>query len=84
MQRKNSWRPRQCASPRLRFPALGCVDEIISEPSGGVHTDHETGAGLLGTALKRHLAELKSMSIDALVAARQEKFRKIAQFYTEG
>ena len=64
--------------------ALGCVDEIIAEPPGGAHTDHETGAGLLGTALQRHLAELKSVSIDALVAARQEKFRKIAQFYTEG
>jgi acetyl-CoA carboxylase carboxyl transferase subunit alpha len=80
---------KQLAAEAMRISApevsaLGCVDEIISEPPGGVHTDHETGAGLLGTALQRHLAELKSVSIDALVAARQQKFRKIAQFYTEG
>jgi acetyl-CoA carboxylase carboxyl transferase subunit alpha len=42
------------------------------------------GSGLLGSALQRHLAELKAMPTDALVAARQEKFRKIARCYTEG
>jgi acetyl-CoA carboxylase alpha subunit len=39
---------------------------------------------MLGSVLKKHLAELKRTPVDALVAARQEKFRKIAQFYTEG
>jgi acetyl-CoA carboxylase alpha subunit len=39
---------------------------------------------VLGTVLQRHLAQLNSISIDSLVAARQEKFRRIAQFYTEG
>jgi acetyl-CoA carboxylase carboxyl transferase subunit alpha len=64
--------------------ALGCVDEIISEPPGGAHLDHEVGAGLLGTALKRHLGELKALPVDELVAIRQKKFRNMAQFYTEG
>jgi acetyl-CoA carboxylase carboxyl transferase subunit alpha len=64
--------------------ALGCVDEIIAEPPGGAHLDHETGSGLVGTALRRHLAELKALPVDVLVAARQNKFRNIAQFYTEG
>jgi len=63
--------------------ALGCVDEIISEPPGGAHTDHPAGAGILGNVIKRHLDELRQMPVDALVAARQEKFRKIAQCYTE-
>jgi len=80
---------KQLAAEAMRISApevsaLGCVDEIIREPEGGAHTDHETGAGLLGTALKKHLAQLKAIPIDDLVAARQEKFRKIAQFYTEG
>ncbi len=61
---------------------LGCVDEIVKEPEGGIHTDHETGAEILGAALRRHLAALKAMPVDALVAARQKKFRNIAQFYT--
>jgi len=64
--------------------ALGCVDEIISEPPGGAQTDHPVGAGLVGTAIKKHLDELKLMPIDALVAARQKKFRNMAQCYTEG
>jgi acetyl-CoA carboxylase carboxyl transferase subunit alpha len=80
---------KQLAAEAMRISApevakLGCVDEIISEPPGGAHTDHEVGAGLLGTALTRHLAELKSFPIDELVATRQRKFRNIAQFYTEG
>ena len=63
--------------------ALGCVDEIIGEPPGGAHTDHPAGAGIVGSVIKRHLDEMRQMPIDALVAARQEKFRKIAQCYTE-
>jgi acetyl-CoA carboxylase carboxyl transferase subunit alpha len=64
--------------------ALGCVDEIITEPAEGAHTDPVTGIGMLGSALARHLAELKKIPIDELVAARQHKFRNIAQYYTEG
>src|SRR5580692_8820928 len=80
---------KQLAAEAMRISApevaaLGCVDEIVQEPPGGAHTDHETGAGVLGSVLKKHLAQLKSIPIESLVAARQEKFRKIAQFYTEG
>jgi acetyl-CoA carboxylase carboxyl transferase subunit alpha len=80
---------KQLAAEAMRISApevarLGCVDEIIAEPPGGIHTDRETGAGLLGTALQRHLSDLKTMPVDAMVAARQAKFRNIAQFYTEG
>jgi acetyl-CoA carboxylase carboxyl transferase subunit alpha len=64
--------------------ALGCVDEIVPEPPEGIHTDVEAGTGLLSTVLKKRLAELQAMPIDALVAARQSKFRNMAQFYTEG
>jgi acetyl-CoA carboxylase carboxyl transferase subunit alpha len=80
---------KQLAAEAMRISApevaaLGCVDEIVSEPPGGAQADHEAGAGLLGSKLKKHLAELKSYQIDALIDARQKKFRNIAQFYTEG
>jgi acetyl-CoA carboxylase carboxyl transferase subunit alpha len=80
---------KQLAAEAMRISApevaaVGCVDEIITEPEGGAHLDPEAGAGLLGQALQRHLAELKAMPVETLVAARQDKFRKIAQFYTEG
>jgi acetyl-CoA carboxylase carboxyl transferase subunit alpha len=80
---------KQLAAETMRISApevakLGCVDEIIGEPEGGAHADREAGAGLLGTALRRHLAELKAIPLKDLIAARQSKFRNIAQFYTEG
>jgi acetyl-CoA carboxylase carboxyl transferase subunit alpha len=80
---------KQLAAEAMRISApevaaIGCVDEIVPEPPGGAHTDHEAGAGLLGSLLKKQLAELTATPIDALVAARQEKFRNMAQFYTEG
>jgi acetyl-CoA carboxylase carboxyl transferase subunit alpha len=63
--------------------SLGCVDEIVPEPPDGIHVDPGAGHALLGAALRRHLDELKAMPLDALIAARQHKFRNIAQFYTE-
>jgi acetyl-CoA carboxylase carboxyl transferase subunit alpha len=80
---------KQLAADAMRIAApevakLGCVDEIIREPGDGAHADHPEAAGVLGNSLRRHLAELKTMPIDKLIAVRQAKFRKIAQFYTEG
>jgi acetyl-CoA carboxylase carboxyl transferase subunit alpha len=68
--------PESCAAIMWR--------DAANKPPGGAHTDHEAGAGILGTVLQKHLAELKAVPIDELVATRQSKFRKIAQFYTEG
>jgi acetyl-CoA carboxylase carboxyl transferase subunit alpha len=80
---------KQLAAEAMRIAApevakLGCVDEILQEPCEGAHTDQEASAGMLGKALQRHLAEIKAMPIDELIAARQAKFRNMAQFYTEG
>jgi acetyl-CoA carboxylase carboxyl transferase subunit alpha len=80
---------KQLAAEAMRISApevaaLGCVDEIVPEPPGGIHTDREAGVTLLGEVLKKHLAELMALPVDTLVAARQAKFRNIAQFYTEG
>jgi acetyl-CoA carboxylase carboxyl transferase subunit alpha len=80
---------KQLAAEAMRISApevaaLGCVDEIIAEPPEGIHSDREAGTGLLGTVLKKHLAELLATPVDALVAARQQKFRNIAQFYEQG
>ena len=78
---------RDLAAQALRITSkdlvsLGCVDEIVAEPNGGAHTDHEAAAKLLETALARHLAELKKLSPANLVQTRYEKFRKMAQFFT--
>jgi acetyl-CoA carboxylase carboxyl transferase subunit alpha len=80
---------KQLAAEAMRISApevsaLGCVDEIVPEPPGGIHIDRVTGFGMLASAFQKHLAELKAIPIDELVAKRQQKFRNIAQFYTEG
>jgi acetyl-CoA carboxylase carboxyl transferase subunit alpha len=63
--------------------ALGCVDEIVPEPPGGLHAAREAGCGLLAAVLKKHLAELKATPVETLVQTRQKKFRNVAQFYTQ-
>jgi acetyl-CoA carboxylase carboxyl transferase subunit alpha len=79
---------KQLAAQAMRISApevsaLGCVDEIIAEPGGGIQADREAGSGVLGSMLRKHLDQLKAMPVDELVAARQKKFRNIAQFYTQ-
>ncbi len=80
---------KQLAAEAMRIAApevagLGCVDEIVLEPGEGAHTDRAAAAEALGAAIRRHLADLKTKSIAELIAARQAKFRFMAQFYTEG
>ena len=80
---------KQLAAEAMRISApevaaLGCVDEIVQEPPEGLHSDRVAGTGMLAGVLKKQLAELKAIPLDELVAARQAKFRNIAQFYTEG
>jgi len=79
---------KQLAAEAMRISApevaaVGCVDEIIVEPPQGIHMEREAGTGILGSVLRKHLAELKAMPVQELVAARQQKFRNIAQFYTQ-
>jgi len=79
---------KQLAAEAMRISAsdvaaVGCVDEIVSEPPEGIHSSRVAGAGWLGSVLKKHLAVLKASPIEALVAERQRKFRNIGQFYTQ-
>ncbi|HWY67394.1 MAG TPA: acetyl-CoA carboxylase carboxyltransferase subunit alpha [Terriglobales bacterium] len=62
---------------------LQCIDGIVPEPDGGAHTDVDGAAALVDEALQRNLKELKSMPPDRLLESRYNKFRNIAQFFTE-
>ena len=59
---------------------LGVIDEIVKEPVGGAHRNHETMAATLKQSLSRHLQELNSKSGDELVEDRYRKFRAMSQF----
>ena len=60
---------------------LGIVDEIVSEPEGGAHTDLEAAARLLEEVLDRQLTELVMEPPKDLVESRYQKFRKMGQFF---
>jgi acetyl-CoA carboxylase carboxyl transferase subunit alpha len=77
---------KELAAEAMRITAadlneLGCIDDIVPEPEGGAHKDHEAAANLLDVTLQKHYAELKKMPTAELVATRYNKFRTIAQFY---
>jgi acetyl-CoA carboxylase carboxyl transferase subunit alpha len=62
---------------------LGLVDELIPEPLGGAHRDHEAAAKALKAAICKHLDDLSKLSQDELVRQRHEKFRAIGKFSEE-
>ena len=63
---------------RLTAPDLqtfGVIDEIVAEPVGGAHTDHERAATLLDAALDRALKGVWAMEPSERLDARYRKFR---------
>jgi acetyl-CoA carboxylase carboxyl transferase subunit alpha len=60
--------------------ALGVVDEIIPEPSGGAHTDPDATCRRVGDVIERALQDLSRISSKELTARRYEKFRGLGAF----
>ena len=60
---------------------LGIVDEIVPEPEGGAHTDHDAAASYLDEILNRQLITLTHQPLKQLLDARYEKFRKMGQYF---
>lgn len=65
---------------RLTAPDLlnfGVVDEIVPEPIGGAHTNHEVAASSLDAALERTLREVSAMDSATRLETRYQKFRQM-------
>ena len=56
------------------------IDEIIKEPLGGAHRDHEKTAKIIKEAIRNHLNELLNLDKDELLKRRYKKFRDIGRF----
>jgi acetyl-CoA carboxylase carboxyl transferase subunit alpha len=63
---------------------LGIVDEIIPEPDGGAHSDHEAAAKIFGDVLERQLLILSNQAPKDLLHARYQKFRHMCEFFDLG
>jgi acetyl-CoA carboxylase carboxyl transferase subunit alpha len=77
---------KELAAEAMRITAtdlseLGCIDDIVPEPEGGAHRDHEAAANLLDASLQKHYSELKKLPPAQLLVSRYNKFRNIARFY---
>ena len=76
---------RERAASALRITApdlyeLRVIDEIIPEPPGGAHADHEATAKAMQETLLRQLDELRGLKPDKLVRRRREKYLRMGQF----
>ena len=86
MWRDASKRELACEAMRITSGDLSefrCVDDIVPEPAGGAQIDWDAAARMLDQSLQKHLSELQARSIEELLAQRYDKFRKIAQCFTE-
>jgi len=59
---------------------LGVVDEVVAEPEGGAHRDHDLAAAHLGSALRRNLERVSGLTLDELLKKRYDKFRRLGNF----
>ncbi len=73
------------AAERMRITAPehlhnGLVDEIVPEPPGGAHADHDRAAEILGERLLEALRGVESLSPAERRRARYRKFREMGSF----
>jgi acetyl-CoA carboxylase carboxyl transferase subunit alpha len=59
------------------------IDEIVSEPVGGAHTDPSAAAQLLDSVLDRVLAEVSNLDSETRLQLRYQKFREIGRLGVE-
>ena len=76
---------RERAATALRITApdlfeLRVIDEIIPEPPGGAHANHEVTAAALQEVLLRQLDDLRRLKPDKLTRRRREKFLRMGQY----
>ncbi|MFN7983997.1 MAG: acetyl-CoA carboxylase carboxyltransferase subunit alpha [Vicinamibacterales bacterium] len=59
------------------------IDEIIKEPSGGAHTDHDAAARAVDAALAQALAEVSALDNATRLDQRYSKFRNMGRLGIE-
>jgi acetyl-CoA carboxylase carboxyl transferase subunit alpha len=80
-----TWDYKEQAAEALKLTAEnmysnGLVDGIIPEPIGGAHSAPQEMAYILKEAIKKSLAELKTMTIDELIDARVDKYSNMGEY----
>ncbi|XOV79119.1 MAG: acetyl-CoA carboxylase carboxyl transferase subunit alpha [Aestuariibacter sp.] len=63
------------SAPKIK--ELGLINAIIDEPQGGAHRDYDTMASNLKATIKQQLAQLGSLSKEALL---EERYQRLMSF----
>lgn len=82
------WKNRAFASDAARelkinadsLLEFGIVDEILPEPLGGAHLDHETSAKTLKKFFTKELKKLRAKDVNTLIQDRYLKYRAMGVF----
>jgi acetyl-CoA carboxylase carboxyl transferase subunit alpha len=69
----------------LRITAQDCLkhgitDQVIAEPAGGAHRDHQATAEALDQVLNEHLESLVCLSAKEVVQDRYDRFRRLGAY----
>ena len=59
---------------------LGVVDEVVPEPEGGAHRNHELASDNVANALRQNLEWISGLTTDEMLKKRYEKFRRLGNF----
>lgn len=76
-------RDRAASALRITAPDLvemRVVDEIVPEPEGGAHSNHDGAATALQESLNRNLEELRKLRPERLVRRRRQKYLRMGQW----
>lgn len=60
--------------------SMNAIDEIVPEPLGGAHKNHQEAAANVKAALRQALASILPIHVDILVEERLERFRQLGQW----
>ena len=80
-----SWEHKETAAEALKLTAtdmkkLKLIDEIVKEPTGGAHRNHEKTFTIVKNKIAKHYEELKKLSPEKLVEQRMGKYAKMGVF----
>jgi acetyl-CoA carboxylase carboxyl transferase subunit alpha len=80
-----SWDYKEQAAEALQLTApdlkkQGIIDEIVPEPLGGAHRDHQKAADILKASLLSELKHFTKIKIEKLIEKRIEKFSKMGEY----
>ncbi len=78
--------PEAAEAMKIAAPDLGrlnLIDEVVTEPKGGAHHNHEEAASNFKQVVLKNLKEVQALSSEEMLDARYEKYRQYGEWQGE-